>query len=137
MHNAGTRFEIARFRSLCCVVALLAAAIGLRGQTAKEPPKEATRTVVLMVTPRGVYPSQLKLTPGPVSIIVITRTGHPQARVNVLKVAANRSTVLSDRIEATAGKTARPDSPTVLTAGEYQLAVEGRQGAICTITVAP
>ena len=63
-------------------------------QTLAPPLTAQSRQVnglVVTITPRGIFPSQVTLPPGPLTVTIINRTGHPTADFRISQVGDARS----------------------------------------------
>ncbi len=112
----------------------------LAAQTLVPPVTAQSRPVnglVLRITPRGIFPSQVTLTPGPLTITIINRTGHAATDFKINQVGDARS-LASARIDlASEHKLQRASASVTLVPGEYALTVPDRPGVTCRITIKP
>ena len=92
--------------------------------------------LALTITPRGIFPSQVTLPPGPLTVTIINRTGHPTADFRISQVGDTRS-LASARIDLNERKLQRVNGSANLIPGEYTLTIPDRPGIACRITIKP
>lgn len=108
-------------------------------QTLASPLTAQSRQVnglALTITPRGIFPSQVTLPPGPLTVTIINRTGHSTADFRISQVGDARS-LASVRIDVNERKVQRVNASVNLAPGEYTLTIPDRPGIACRITIKP
>ena len=92
--------------------------------------------ISLLVTPRGIFPAEVSVVPGPVNISILSRTGHGTTEFRLNPVGESRVVAIA-RIDAAATKLQRSNTLINLSPGEYELNIPGRAGVVCRISVKP
>ena len=119
--------------------AVIALTYCLVAQTLAPPLTAQSRRVNslgVMITPRGIFPSQVTLPPGPLTVTIINRTGHPTLDFRISQVGDARS-LASARIDINERKLQRVNASVNLAPGEYTLTIPDRPGIACRITIKP
>ena len=92
--------------------------------------------IIFEVGPRGIFPNQVTVPPGRVSITIVNRTGRATIDFQLVDILTARLQG-NPKIDATPGKSHRSTSVFVLTPGTYDLAIIGSPTISSKIIVKP
>lgn len=124
--------RLIRFTSVLSTLVIL---LGLPGPLAGQGRKGGS-ALVISVTPRGIFPSEVVLPPGPVSVIFLERTGSRSTEFRINAVSDSRL-LASARVDLVERKLHRTAASVTLTRGEYTVTIPTRPRVSCKITVKP